>query len=1171
MRSAVRWSFRAKLLAIVGATALAFVLLTLTNTLIEQRVARQLEVVQEHYVPKLTLGPALDGQFERLRRGFQDAVAAQDTELLAATRALKDGLIERLDRAQNAVPKGDAVRLRAAVEDYYGAAHDVSDRLIAGETGEGLVKAMAEMQSKQARAVDAIHRVAVFDPREIARSFVAVRSAEAAATRIRLLVSVACLALVLALTLGFSRTVLRSLNELTVGLGRFGNGDFSRSIHITSRDEIGELARHANQMAQNLKRLSDERARADWLKDGHTSLVHELDGELQPSEAAGRALRFLCGYLRAPAAALYYLGDDGSFELLGQHAAVSLAAAHGAAAHFRMGEGLVGQAAGQEDIVVITDLPEGYFRIRSGLGETAPRTLVLLPIMHVGRVTGVLELACLEPWSSLHGELLLAIRETLATKIEVARSGAALRDLLAETQRQAAHLASQDEELRATNEQLEAQQEELRHTNEELSRQTAELEEQRHTLERNNAELSEARQRLEQQAVELSRVSAYKTQFLANMSHELRTPLNSLLLLSNLLAENTSGNLTEKQVEFCRTIHGSGKDLLELINQVLDLAKVESGKQELQVEPVSPQHFAEHARKMFEPLARDKGLDFVVEVEPGLPATIFTDAQRAEQILNNLLGNAVKFTERGRIELRVGTPEPDARFSREGLNGSNTMSLVVSDSGVGISAEHQERIFVPFEQVDASPNRRYGGTGLGLTIARELASLLGGELQVRSTAGVGSTFTCYLPYEPPVPVADQAGGAAGAHALAAPASVRSVAASSERRLLVIEDDVVFADVLRGIIEEQGLGCLLAHGGAVGLHLARERRPDGIILDVRLADIDGWRVMEALRSDPDTASIPVHFVSAVDASERGMSMGAIGYLTKPATREQLVRVVESLARRAGEQTCRILIVEDDLDDAESVLAQLDDHDMRASRVSTAREALETLERECFSCIVLDLGLPDMDGLELLQILQERRGAAMPPVVVYTGRALSKAETQRLEAYTEAVVLKDGPESARLVDELRLFARRLKDGVHVKGSVAVQIPIAGVKLAGRTILVVDDDMRTVYALSALLRAKGAEVLVADTGRVALDALAKQSDVDAVLMDIMMPEMDGYEAMRRIRQNARLEKLPVIALTAKAMKGDRDKCLEAGATDYMPKPIDGDRLLAMLSSVLTGGSTR
>jgi CheY-like chemotaxis protein/signal transduction histidine kinase len=1152
-------TLRATLTAIVAASALAFLVLTLASDFLSRQVERELVNIQERYVPRVELGPRLDAQFERIRRGFQDAVAAHDAEALASTREIKNNLLSQVVAGHAVVNPAEAAALSSAIEEYFATGFELSRRLIAGETGEPVLEAMGEMQSKQIRAAELLKRSTTFDRGQLGDAFSAANRALISSARIRLAISMACLALVILLSVLLARRVLHSLSELTAGLKRFAKGDFGRPVVVASRNELGEVAQQANEMASSLSGLIAQRDRADWLKGGLASLAQELRGELEPAEVAGRAIRLLARYLDAPVGALYYFDQEHVLRLLGQYA-LSVTVSEGKAIpSFRPGEGLVGQAALQDQLMVISDPPADYLRVRSGLGEGSPRVVVLLPLIHSGQVTGVLELALFKPWPELGTELLVALRETLAIAIEVALARAATRELLAETQRQAQRLSAQEEELRASNEELQAQQEELRETNEELKNQAEELETQRRILEQKNLELNETRRNLEQKAQELTSVSAYKSQFLANMSHELRTPLNSMLLLSNLLAENETGRLTDKQVEFARTIHSAGKDLLVLINQVLDLAKVEAGKKEVRMGAVALADLADHGRRVFEPLAQDKGLRFITEVEPGLPLSISTDERQVKQILNNLLANAIKFTERGEVALRFQRPQLGHQVHRPDLQADQMVALTVSDTGIGIAPENQERVFARFEQAQATTDRRYGGTGLGLTIARELASLLGGELQLRSAPGEGSTFTCFLPCQGPMPSPEPSNGVSQIQ------DDKNELLPGESHFLLIEDDPVFSNTVGEVIHDQGFKYIAALNGRTGLQLAKERKPSAIILDVNLPDIDGWNVMKELQADPATASIPVHFVSAQDGAERGAALGAVGYLTKPVTKGDLLRAIGSLVPGATHAP-RILVVEENSSNADSLLQQLTGANFELYRAASEREALEALQKERFGCMVLDISPAQVDGLEFLRSVQKQCGTDMPSVVVHASRPLSKDEAKQLQAYADAVVLKEGPSAERLVNEIRLFVRRFKENPGTSRKFAPRAhPAADVQLAGRKVLLVEDDMRTLYALSATLRAKGMNVLVADTGRSALDVLAEHSDVEAVLMDIMLPEMDGYEAIRRIRQNKLFGELPIIALTAKAMKGDKVTCLEAGASDYLPKPIDGDRLLAMLRSRL------
>jgi CheY-like chemotaxis protein/signal transduction histidine kinase/HAMP domain-containing protein len=1162
----VQLSFRAKLTLIIGTTALGFMLMLAGGALSSLEQNRQLAIVEGRLVPKLELGPRLQSSFEHLRQSMQDAVAAEDLAALDASRTSKNDLLGLIAGAEGVIAAGESAAVRHAINDYYGVAFDVSRRLIRGEGGESVVDAMTDMRTRHLEATRLVDRVAGLDKDELGRGFDAVRASNREMMRNIIGVGSACFLLVLALTLWVARAALRTVSDLSSGFARFALEDFSEPIPVLSGDELGAAAGAANRMASALQKLAAERDHSDWIRSGIADLSEELRGDPSPTLAASSSIASLCKKVRG-GVGLFYLGDPAGVLRVAGHYGIDGAAGGAQNASFRPGEGLVGQACLEDDLLIIDEPPDDYFRVRSGLGEMAPRCLAFVPLRWRKRVVGVLEIGLLEPCSERCRQLLLAVRELLAVRLDALYARELERDLLSRTQEQAERLTVQEEELRASNMELSVQQEELRETNELL-------EAQRGTLTQQNAELELMRRGLEEKAKELEKVSTYKSHFLANMSHELRTPLNSMLLLSHLLTENEQGNLTDKQVDYSRTINSAGKDLLGLINQVLDLAKVESGRQEMNLESVGLSEVGAHASRSFEAMAKERGLGLEVKLAPDLPASIITDRQRVERILINLLGNAIKFTTQGTVSLAIGRPGPRVPLGRPGLVRERCVTFAVTDTGIGIAVADQERVFAPFEQVESRADRRYGGTGLGLAIARESAHLLGGELTLESERGRGSTFTLILPDAPegyermPVPAT------AGAHEAVTGELLddRVRLEPDEPYLLLIEDDRAFSEQLVEIIHARNFKVIVANTGGEGLRVACERRPIGILLDVNLPDISGWMVMEHLRHDARTRAVPVHFISGVDAPERGLALGAVGYLTKPATRSELIGVVQALQRPSAGGARNILLVEDDLVESASLMGVLRREGLEATLVKSAEAALVELGKQRFGCMILDLGLPDMDGLGLLETLHARAELGAPPVVVHTARTLTKDELRRIESYAKTIVLKDGSSKDRLLDEVKLFVKHVSADLPTqKHAVLLDRLIPDVSLGGKKILVAEDDMRTVYALSALLRAKGAEVVIAETGREALELLALHSDVHGVLMDIMMPEMDGYEAMRQLRAQPCFRDLPVIALTARAMKGERERCLEVGASDYMSKPVDPAQLLSKLDAWLSPGGAR
>lgn len=962
-----------------------------------------------------------------------------------------------------------------------------------------------------------------------------------------------------------------------------------------------------------------------WLQQGETALAQDLLGEQSVQDIGQNALRALARVMDAQVGALYRL-QRGALSWVGGYALEP-----GDAAAATSGRGIAMEVATQGRPMVVRDLPADYVRINSGIGDAPPRTLLVAPVVADGRTQGVVELGFLRHEGNFERELelLRAAGEVIGIALRSALYREHLKELLEETQRQSEELQTQQEELRVSNEELEEQGRALRESQSRLEQQqsdlmqsNARLEEHTQRLEQQKRELQQARETLETNARELSRASRYKSEFLANMSHELRTPLNSSLILSQMLADPKSANLPAAEIQrYARTIHASNADLLTLINDILDLSKIEAGHVDMAPEAVSAAGVLEPIRQMFEPVAAGKQLEFRIEIQPGAPSTYVTDAAKLQQVLKNLLANAFKFTERGEVVLEVHG------------SGADRVAFSVRDTGIGIPPHQQEIIFEAFRQADGTTSRKYGGTGLGLSISRELARLLGGELRVTSQVGEGSIFTVEIatdlrrhlatqesamPGEAeraparedaagtltaasgasaasaarraaaadrPAGPAPRAGGVAGrggvplsdptppsAGAALPAATPPGIALSKpargdvqerrhDRLVMVIEDDERFADILYELSHELGFDCVLVSHGGEAVRLARELRPSGILLDVGLPDQSGLSVLDQLKHDPATRHIPIHVVSVADHIQTALELGAVGYALKPVAREELVeafkRVEEKLQRRAR----RLLVVEDDADLRASISLLLQADDIEITTAGTVAEALEHLSARTFDCMVMDLMLPDASGYELLEQMGAGRKYAFPPVIVYTGRALTRDEEQRLRRYSRSIIIKGAKSPERLVDEVTLFLHRVEATLPPdQQKLLMQARQRDMVFEGRRILLVEDDVRNIFALSSVLEPLGAQLLVARNGREALDALLKDAQVDIVLMDLMMPEMDGLTATREIRKRPELRDLPIIALTAKAMQDDRRNCLEAGANDYIAKPIDVDKLVSL-----------
>ncbi len=995
------------------------------------------------------------------------------------------------------------------------------------------------------------------------------------------------------------------------------SGDLSRSIDVDAAGELSDLKDNINQMIGNLRETTERNAAQDWLNSNLARFSGMLQGQRDQKTVARLLMSEVTPLVAAHHGAFYVAedtGDDDETEL-------RLIASYGykerksISNRFKIGESIVGQAALEKKPIVITQAPEDYIKIASGLGEAAPTSIIVLPVLFEENVMAVIELASFTPFLEIQEAFLDQLSESIGVVLNTILANMRTEELLLQSQQLTQDLQSQSEELqaqqdelkrsnaeleaqtstlRASEELLQTQQEELQQTNEELEERSRQLEEQNRRIEIKNAEIEEARSALEEKAEQLALSSKYKSEFLANMSHELRTPLNSLLILAKLLGDNPDGNLTPKQIEFATTIHNAGSELLGLINDILDLSKVEAGKMDLNVGDVSVAEELAVLERSFAPVASEQGLTFELDFAENALPTIVTDQQRLQQVLKNLLSNAFKFTETGGVVLRVGQAE-GRQFAGDALTrAARVIGFSVVDTGVGIPRDKLRLIFEAFQQADGTTSRRYGGTGLGLSISREIARLLGGEIHVESTPGQGSTFTLYLPeqYIETAPAstpgelleAVSAGLSPATAALPAPASQNGdepgldpllLAASEvpddrdsieegDRVVLIVEDDADFARTELEIARERGFKGLVALRGDSGLALAREFRPDAIVLDMSLPVLDGWTVLDRLKRHPATRHIPVHIVSGLDEAQPALLAGAAAFLQKPASIDELKGVFGGIESFIDRDVRRLLVVDDDETQRDAIVELVGgDGDVEIVAVGSSEEALAALDSESeFDCMVLDLKLPKMTGFDLLERVKTTGSSRGLPVIVYTGKELTRREETKLKRYAETIVVKDARSPERLLDETSLFLHRVESRLpDSKRKMLEQLHDADAIFLGKKILIVDDDVRNVFALTSALEANGMDVIFAENGREGIETLQRSGDVDLVLMDVMMPELDGYETTQAIRKLPEFAKLPIIALTAKAMKGDRERSIAAGASDYITKPVDTDQLLSLL----------
>jgi CheY-like chemotaxis protein/HAMP domain-containing protein len=983
-------------------------------------------------------------------------------------------------------------------------------------------------------------------------------------------------------------TQVRAIAEVATAVTK---GDLTRSITVQAQGEVAALKDNINEMIRNLKDTTQKNTEQDWLKTNLAKFTRMLQGQRDLLTVTRLILSELAPVVSAQHGAFYMMEDGATAPRLKLTSTYAYKERKALNNEFRLGEGLVGQCAFEKERILVTEVPNDYVRISSGLGEASPQNIVVLPVLFEGEVKAVIELASFNRFKEIHLTLLDQLTETIAIVLNTIAANMRTEDLLAQSQTLADELQGQQEELRQTNARLEKQaatlraseellrqqQEELKKANEELESKAVQLSTQKAEVESKNKEIELAKLAVQERAEQLALTSKYKSEFLANMSHELRTPLNSLLILSEMLAENSDGNLSAKQREFAQTIYASGSDLLSLINDILDMAKIESGTMAIEVGDVSFPDLREYVDRTFRPVAENKDLQFDIELDSKLPPAIYTDSKRLQQVLRNLLSNAFKFTEQGKVSLWVNVARDGWSTDHPILSrATSVIGFSISDTGIGIPADKLKVIFEPFQQADMSTGRKYGGTGLGLSISREIARLLGGEIRVQSTPDEGSVFTLYLPLvlpaqaalDAPAPATSLRPGGEGSSDTFSTTPQPQVAGDldalrpGDRVLLFVEHDAKFSAILMNMAHEAGFKGVVATTGEAALQLVQRIRFDAITLDVRLPDMDGLVLLDRLKHDPKTRHIPVHVITVDEAAQRALKLGAFTCLKKPVSKKALDDAFADLKSFLDRRVKNLLIVEDNDLERENIVQIIGNGDIRTTAVGTAAEALAALESRSFDCLILDLRLPDMSGLDLVDRIKQNPRFADLPVIVYTGKELTPDEEARLKGVTRTIIAKDARSQDRLLDETAQFLRRLeKEPGTGKEEPVVDVQRSDVSLAGRKVLIVDDDLRNLFALTSMLERWKMEVIRAENGREALDVVQRTPGIDVVLMDIMMPEMDGYETIAAIRKQERFRNLPIIALTAKAMKGDRQKCLEAGASDYVAKPVNSDQLQAML----------
>ncbi|SLK18117.1 MULTISPECIES: response regulator [unclassified Paenibacillus] len=1226
---------------LIGFTALMAIMIVLTFVSYERLNSSNKQIdqmYQERYL-KVRYTSAARGEVNDIAKVLANLLLNPNNSISAADGDLKEmqkkgeGYLEEVrDRADSAPEHQLVDRVNTAWEAYNAyAARQVS--LMSQNRAEDANNYRNSIGlAVQKEAVDSLNALSRYQDQEIDTEIKDANAAYMRAVQITVAIMIAGLLLALGVIMWVLPSITRGLNTVSMMITSFGKGRYRtiRRIQVKSTDEIGQIASVFKDVSNDLEeKLEVEKAYLqaqqdqNWMSSNIARVPELLRGIGSIRQISQMFISEFTPVLGAQLGVVYLIDEEKHPDELRRYGAYAFEENEDVGKEvYRIGEGLIGQAALDMTPIILEKTPEDYVNIGSATGASRASGVMIYPVVFEDELIGVVELASFEGFTNLHTQLFSQLIMNLGVILNNVRRRLRVEELLRESQAlteelqvQSEELQTQQEELRRSNENLEEQtgalkrseellqrqQEELEHFNTELIAKTRALEEQVREVEEKNDEIEKTKTQLEQQAMQLSMTSKYKSEFLANMSHELRTPLNSLLILSQLLSENKDGNLSVKQQEYAQTIYMSGADLLKMIDEILDLSKVDAGKMDINYETVRMEELTSFVQQNFGPMANKKELNLNIEFDSNLPEWVYTDSHRVKQILRNLLSNAFKFTNRGSVSL-IGR-----KMKMEELPGYlNTnqeyVGFTVKDTGIGIPSDKTDLIFEAFQQVDGTTSRKYGGTGLGLSISRELARLLGGAIQVESSEGVGSSFTLFLPdnHDEEVQVDDIAREAAatseienfgrdsqtmrsGRQTLLTPdtesISIMELPQSDspvpvqleddqenllegDKILLIIEDDVNFAHILMDMARGRGFKAIVALQGDIGLEMARQYLPDAIILDIQLPVMDGWAILGELKSSSATRHIPVHVISVIDDMKQGLMMGAIAYLKKPSSKDSLDKAFSHIESYTENQLKRLLIVEDDEIQRKAIIELIGHDDVAITAVSTGSEALNELHSQRYDCMVLDLMLTDMTGFELLDQIRDDQYLNDLPIIIYTGKELDSKEEMKLRKYAESIIIKDVKSPERLLDETTLFLHRVEANLpEDKRRILQKLHNKETLFEGKKILLVDDDIRNVFALSSVLEGYRMDVTFAENGREALEILDKNPEIDLVLMDMMMPEMDGYEAMTRIRQIPKFEKLPIIALTAKAMKEDRGKCIEAGASDYVKKPIQTDQLLSLM----------